>query len=110
MATISERAFQIWPLLVFAAKHRQLLTYSQLNECTGMFTGGFGQPLEQIQTYCLANGLPPLTMIVVSQETGLPGGGFSAIAIYTPEDFALTLQKIFAFDWKSSSPDIKQLV
>lgn len=110
MATIPERAFQIWPLLVFAAKHRQLLTYSQLNECTGMFTGGFGPPLEQIQTYCLANGLPPLTMLVVSVGTGLPSAGFSAMDFESPHDFPLALQKIFAFDWKSSSPDIKQLV
>lgn len=109
MATQTERAFQIWPLLVFAAKNQQILTYETVGLCTGMFSGGLGGCLEPIQSYCLLNNYPPLTMLVVKKHEGLPGTGFSAINIQTPEDFAKKMQDIFLFDWKEKAPSIEAL-
>lgn len=75
---VPERAAQIWPVLVLAAKNRQVLTYDLVARMIGVPRAGLGQLLEPIQSYCLLNDLPPLTVLVVSQDTGLPGEGFIA--------------------------------
>lgn len=93
---ISERASQIWAVLAWAATHRQNITYSQLAQVTGAFTGGLGAYLEPIQSYCLLKGLPPLTILVVQQESGQPGSGFTGASA---GDLASAQAKVFAFDW-----------
>lgn len=91
---IAERAAQVWPLLAFAAGNRQLLTYELVGKLTGMHTAGIGSVLEPIQSYCMLNGLPPLTGIVVNKTTGKPGTGF--VASDNPvRDFVV----IFEHDW-----------
>ena len=91
---LSERAWQAWPLLSFAASHRQLITYEILSQHTSMHAAGFGPVLEHIQSYCLENDLPPLTAIVVNKATGLPSEGFVA-ASNLPRAFA----DVFEHDW-----------
>ena len=54
------------------------VAYGQLGKPIGVPTAGLGQLLEPIQSYCIAHGLPPLTVLVVQQESGLPGPGFTA--------------------------------
>ncbi|MDP3786148.1 MAG: hypothetical protein Q8R05_01120 [Candidatus Omnitrophota bacterium] len=47
--------------------------------------------------------LPPLTILVVSEETGMPGEGFIAAS-----DIPKTQMEVFAFDWlnrMTPSPD-----
>jgi hypothetical protein len=56
-----ERASQIWPVLAWAARLRQTITYPQLGQLIGVPRHGLGQLLEPIQAHCLAHGLPPLT-------------------------------------------------
>ncbi|CAM4197217.1 hypothetical protein [Deinococcus marmoris] len=93
---INERAAQAWAVLAWAARHRQTITYQQLGQCTGMFSGGLGKVLDPIQEYCRARNLPPLTVLVVQKDTGLPGHGFStgqAVQVATDQS------KVFAFDW-----------
>jgi N-acetyl-gamma-glutamylphosphate reductase len=92
----SERATQIWAVLAWAASHRQTITYSQLAQVTGAFTAGLGKLLEPIQSYCQLNNLPPLTILVVQQESGLPGSGFTAASA---SDLASVQAKVFGFDW-----------
>lgn len=94
--TRSERASQIWAVLALAAAHRQTLTYSQVAAATGAATPGLGQCLEPIQSYCIEKELPPLTILVVQQESGLPGSGFTGA---TAGDLASAQQRVFAFDW-----------
>lgn len=91
---VSERAAQIWPLLVFAAHHRQTLTYDLLARLIGVPRPALGQLLEPIQSYCLIKKLPALTALVVSGSTGLPGTGFSAA-----EDIPGMHALVFAHDW-----------
>jgi hypothetical protein len=50
--------------------------------------------LEPIQSYCLLKKLPPLTALVVSDSTGLPGTGFIAAA-----EIPKALVDVFAYDW-----------
>lgn len=92
----SERSAQIWAVLAWAAKHRQNITYSQLAQVTGAFTGGLGSWLEPIQSYCIINKLPPLTILVVQQESGMPGSGFTG-ALAT--DLATAQARVFEYNW-----------
>jgi hypothetical protein len=92
----SERSTQIWAVLAWAAKSRQNITYSQLAQATGAFTGGLGSWLEPIQSYCILNELPPLTILVVQQDSGMPGSGFTGASA---GDLARAQARVFAFNW-----------
>lgn len=89
-----QRAAQIWAVLAWAARNRQILTYEIVGRLTGMPRQGLGRMLEPIQSYCLLNQLEPLTILVVSEHTGLPGDGFVAA-----QDIPAVQQRVFAFDW-----------
>ena len=91
-----ERSCQIWAVLAWAARSRQNITYSQLAQTTGGFTGGLGGWLEHIQSYCILNKLPPLTVLVVQQESGMPGAGFTGASA---GDLARAQAQVFAYDW-----------
>ena len=92
----TERSTQIWAVLSWAAKSRQNITYSQLAQVTGAFTGGLGAWLEPIQSYCIINGLPPLTVLVVQQESGMPGSGFTGASA---GDLAKEQARVFSYNW-----------
>ena len=91
---VSERAAQIWSVLALASKNRQVLTYDILSRLIGVPRPGLGQLLEPIQSYCLINKLPPLTILVVGESTGMPGEGFIAA-----QDIPKTQMEVFDFDW-----------
>lgn len=94
--TRSERACQIWAVLAWAAHHRQTLTYGALSRLVGVPAAGLGQLLEPIQSYCLLSGLPPLTILVVQQSSGLPGSGFTGASA---SELARAQMTVFAHDW-----------
>src|SRR3546814_16329686 len=94
--TRSERASQIWAVLAWAAKNRQSLTYTQVSALIGVPRAGLGQLLEPIQSYCIINNLPPLTVLVVQQESGLPGSGFTGASA---GDLAKAQMSVFSQDW-----------
>jgi hypothetical protein len=91
---IPERSAQLWSVLALAARSRQVLTYDLTGRLIGVPRAALGQLLEPIQSYCLIQELPPLTALVVSAETGLPGAGFIAAA-----DVPRVQQRVFAYDW-----------
>lgn len=91
-----QRATQIWSVLAWAAKNRQSLTYTHLGKLTGVPNAGLGQLLEPIQSYCMTQDLPSLTVLVVQQESGMPGSGFTGA---TAPEFAKAQADVFAFDW-----------
>jgi hypothetical protein len=86
----------MWPVLVLAARNRQILTYALLGELVGVPATDLGRLLEPIQSHCILKDLPPLTSIVVDARTGMPGEGFIA-ADNLPQAQAET----FLFDWLS---------
>jgi hypothetical protein len=90
----SERAAQIWSVLAWAATSRQVVTYKILGKLTGVPARGLGHLLEPIQSYCLVHDLPPLTILVVSEDTGLPSSGFTAA-----QDIPRNQLAVFQFDW-----------
>ena len=91
------RATQIWPILTWAATNRQTLTYGILGKLIGVPARGLGHWLEPIQVYCVKHRLPPLTVLVVSSTTGMPGTGFNAAS-----EVPKALQQVFSFDWLES--------
>jgi len=95
----SERAAQIWPLLADCATHRRTLSYEQLSQLIGVPRPGLGQLLEPIQSHCIIIAIPPLTSLVVSEVTGLPGGGFIGAA-----DVQEAQARVYRFDWLAHSP------
>ena len=90
----NERAAQIWAVLAWAATSRQVLTYGILGKLIGVPARGLGHLLEPVQSYCLLRGLPPLTILVVSEDTGLPSSGFTAAS-----DVPKTQLAVFQHDW-----------
>lgn len=92
--TYPEWASRIWPVLILAARNRQILTYDILAKLIGQIRPALGRCLEPIQSYCLLRKLPPLTSIVVSEKTGLPGSGFIAAKDVSPRQM-----EVFAHEW-----------
>jgi hypothetical protein len=88
-----ERAQQLWSILVLAARNRQVLTYEIVAQACGVPPPSIGDFLRPIQQYCSEANLPPLTSIIVSKNTGLPGEGFIA------ENVPLAQIETFAVDW-----------
>jgi len=69
-----------------------------------MFSGGLGAVLAPIQSYCQARNLPPLMVLVVQKETGLPSTGFTAAQAM---QVATDQSKVFDFDWlKHGNPQV----
>lgn len=99
LMTREQRAAQIWSVLAFTAMNRQILTYGLLAKLIGVPTSALGQLLEPVQAYCLVHGLPPLTALVVSDETGLPGSGFLPAGSLPAAQMA-----VFRHAWTSRQP------
>ena len=91
-----QRAAQIWSVLGLAARNRQILTYRMVGKLIGVPARGLGHLLEPIQSYCLLNKLPPLTILVVLGDSGMPSTGFSAAPA---SDLARKQLEVFAYDW-----------
>jgi hypothetical protein len=84
-----------------------MLTYSHLSELIGIPTAGLGQLLEPIQSYCLLERLPPLTILVVQQDTGIPGSGFTGTNF---NEYAKAYMEVFKYDWlKHGNPQPDKL-
>jgi hypothetical protein len=93
--TNATRALQIWQILISKAHNRQTLTYGILANLLGFEGAGtLGRPLAHIMNYCHQNELPPLTVLVVNQETGLPGTGFT-----TTIDLHVEREAVFDYNW-----------
>lgn len=98
--TRSERAMQIWPILVAAAHNRQTLTYGDLAQYLEFDGAGvFAQMLDRIMVYCDKKALPPLTCLVVNQGSGLPGSGLK-----TAEDLPRDREDVYSKNWYAMYP------
>jgi hypothetical protein len=103
----AERAAQIWPVLVLAARNRQVLTYDLLGQLIGVPPRGLGQLLEPIQAYCQAHKLPPLTSLVVGKDTGMPGPGFDFTA---ESNIPLAQARVFGHGWLGEEPPMPDVL
>ncbi len=78
MVNQEARAYKTWNILVALAPHSKLIIYEDLARELGTHARADRYVLELIQNYCVKNGLPPLTILVVSKHTNEPGEGFTA--------------------------------
>jgi len=100
-----ERALQLWSVLALAATNKQILTYDIISKLVGVPRPALGQSLELIQQICQKKNIPPLTALVVSEETGRPGHGFTAST-----DVPLAQMQVFKFDWLTfTAPNIESI-
>jgi len=98
-ATQSTRALQVWLILIGKASNRQMVTYGMLAKMLGYEGAGtLAHILGHIMHYCHENQLPPLTVLVVNQDTGLPGEGLVGA------DLNAGREAVFRFDWHSLVP------
>lgn len=91
-----QRAAKAWPVLSRTAKDRTVITYKALGDAIGIHHRAVQYVLGVIQAYCLENRLPPLTLLVVNSDSGVPGGGFIA---WDVGDAEAGLRKVYARDW-----------
>ena len=90
------RAPQCWQILVSNAWNHSIITYQELADIMGIHRRPLNLILGYIMNYCVHNQLPPLTSIVVNQDTGVPGEGFTAEeAAKVPSQHI----KVFRYNW-----------
>ena len=100
LRTREARALQIWQILIGLAHNRQTITYKQLSKLLRFEGAGVFSPLlEPIMMYCKKNNLPPLTILVVNEATGMPGEGLATI-----RDLNEDREKVFRHDWYGIHP------
>lgn len=98
--TRAQRAMQVWQILIAAAHGRRSLTYGQLaSHLKFEGAGVFAQILGCIMKYCDANQLPPLTCLVVNQDTGVPGTGLTTIA-----NLPIDRERVYHHNWFAMAP------
>ncbi len=93
------RAWEIWPILVDRALRRETITYGELAGSIGIpgAAHGMGEYLNPIMWYCANHGLPPLTAVVVNQDTGRPGEGLITV---NQENIDAEWESVFRYDWR----------
>lgn len=93
----AERAFRAWPVLAAVATSPQAkITYGDLAARIGVHHRAVRYILGLIQDYCLSEKLPPLTIVVVNGQDGLPGTGFIA---WDADDLATGFKQVSGFRW-----------
>jgi hypothetical protein len=97
--TRSERAVQVWQVLVNAAFYRQTLTYTLLADRIGAESTELASPLGMISRYCALKQLPPLTVLVVRSDAGTPAADLSWT---TDVDFAR--EAVYQLEWLKLKP------
>ncbi len=98
-ANAGSRGLQIWQILIGKAHLRQTMTYGELAALMGFKGAGtLAHLLGRVMFYCRLQDLPPLTALVVNQETGLPGDGL-------PEaDLNSVREDVYSYDWYGLHP------
>ena len=78
--TKAQETMQIWMLLVCAAKEGKNYAYSDIGEILNLKDANLqnmgGKYLDPIRSYCDKKGYPPLDVLVVNKNTGVPGKGY----------------------------------
>lgn len=99
-----ERACRLWPILTRLAKDRKTTTYGEAARAIDIHHRPMRYVLEPIQDFCIKEGLPRLTCLVVSKNTGLQGNGYLGIPGHDKD-----LEEVFSFDWDSVGNPFSEL-
>ncbi|MBA7508706.1 hypothetical protein ES705_00638 [subsurface metagenome] len=93
-----QQAFFAWGILIDYAKQRKKITYKELTAKMGVHYRASRYFLEVIQSYCMQQKYPPLTILAISTSTGMPGSGFIA---WDRDDLESGYESVFNFNWKA---------
>jgi hypothetical protein len=97
--TRSERAVQVWQVLINAAFYRQTLTYTLLADRIGADSTELASSLGMVSSYCALKQLPPLSVLVVRSDAGTPAADLSWT---TDVDFAR--EAVYQLEWLKLKP------
>ena len=101
MSSASARALQIYLVLIGCAANQQTITYTKLAERLGLLTPTWlPSSLGHLADWCLREGLPPITSLAVTDETGAPGAGYPLPL----ESLAAQQSRARKFDWYAIVP------
>ena len=93
MPSNAEWSCLIWQALVMRATTRRTVTYGELDNDIGYGAPNLmGDQLRRIAAYCRAYQLPDLTVLVVNQDTGVPG-------VATVANVDREREHVFAVGW-----------
>lgn len=90
-------AARTWAVLTAYAAKKETLSYKNLGLEVGLHHRTVKFPLDVIYRYCSISGLPALTGIVVRQDSGMPGRGFTE----WDDDLETGLARVFAENWST---------
>ena len=97
-----DRAVQAWQILLGAAMNRQTFTYEILS--VKMYekkaAGVLDQILGHIAFYCIDNGLPALTSIIVGKGRGTPGDEIPV----DQDNMDKHRENVYEYDWYNVYP------
>ena len=93
-----QRAFFAWDILTECAEKREKITYKQLTDKMGLHHRAVRYFLEVIQSYCLQQNYPPLTILAINSYTGKQGSGFIA---WNRDDLDNGYKSVFNYNWKA---------
>lgn len=108
-STAATRALQAYLVLIGLAWNRQIITYSLLSKEQMEYGDGgiLAFPLGCIMGWCHENGLPPLAVLVVNKETGIPGEGLGTVE---DKNYPAAQQRVFDFNWfQHFAPTVEEL-
>lgn len=91
-----QRAYSAWTILTSYAAKSETITYGELGRQLNIHHRAVRFVLELMQDFCMQNQLPPLTILVLNKNTGLPGDGFIAYDIENSQD---GIEKVFSYNW-----------
>ncbi len=96
-----DRSSTLQDALVGLAYNRQTITYEDMSDLMDYGNARtVSIALDPVLRYCQENGLRPLTALVVSKYSGVPGGGFTR----QYPDVPRVQQKVYACDWHAIYP------
>jgi putative restriction endonuclease len=94
------RAALTWDTLVEIAKRETFIQYGELADKIGLtHPRPLRHYLKILQSYCLENKLPPLT-ILAADESGVPGQGFIA---WDADNIEEGKRKVYGYNWMNLS-------
>jgi alkylated DNA nucleotide flippase Atl1 len=97
--TRDKRAMQIWMLLVCAAREGKIYAYSDIAKILKVGNRDIGKYLGPIMWYCENKKYPPLTVLVVKKNAGVPGKGLTTV-----DDVDKDRAKVYKYDWFAIEP------
>ena len=96
-----DAAFRMWPLLTTLAANKQTTTYTKLAAAISSHHRHLSRPLGLIQEFCVAEDLPPLTILVTLKGSKVPSSGFTAWDLGEKD---AGFQAVWRHSWQTDNP------